>query len=134
MSLISYGCHTEGQPCRHGPPHATVYVAVGDPHEAARQAASCRTYAENRAWRVVGTVIEPTPDLPLERREGWRRVNTSADGEAVEIVVVHSPDAVDADAGVFQCLSERFRKRQKVLVAVSGIPEPEQPGRREKSR
>jgi hypothetical protein len=134
MSLISYGCHTEGKPCRHGPPPATVYVATTDPKEAERQVAACRAYAENRAWRVVGKVVEPTPDLPLERREGWRRLRARADGEIVEIVVVHSPDAVDADVRTFQCMADSFRKRQKVLVAVTGVPEPEQPGRREKTR
>ncbi|MGW1075650.1 hypothetical protein [Streptomyces sp. NPDC002537] len=131
MDALSYGCKTDGKPCRHGPPPTLVYVSGADTAEARRQASRCRNYAELRAWKVITTVIETTPDLPLGSREGWGKVRATLKAGGGEIIVVPGPTTVGTDRHGFDVLKAEFRSQDAVLVAAIEAPEPPPvPGRR----
>ncbi|WP_052848306.1 hypothetical protein [Streptomyces avicenniae] len=125
MSQIHYDhCFRNGEPCRHGPPGTIVYVCERDARTAARHARTCAEYARTRAWDVVDTIVESTPDLPLKEREGWRSAGRHLrDGTAEAVVIWHPLQVADDRAG-FAVLQRDFRERYAVLVAATGIPAP----------
>ncbi|WP_129842382.1 hypothetical protein [Streptomyces sp. RFCAC02] len=146
MSRIHYDhCFRNGEPCRHGPPGTLVYICEPDRGTADRQARDCAEYARTRAWRVVGTIIESTPDRPLGEREGWRRAGERLRDETADAIVTWHPrhvvgtgggagetggvrgakQADDRDgAAAFAVLQRDFRARRLVLVAATGAPAP----------
>ncbi|MBB5121358.1 recombinase family protein [Streptomyces eurocidicus] len=124
MDALSYGCNTDGRPCRHGPPPTLVYVSHIRPEEAERLANNCRNYAKVRAWSVIETVIEETPDRALNAREGWKKVVATLKAGSGEIIVVPGPASVDTDVPGFEALKSEFRSHDAVLVAAFDGPEP----------
>ncbi|GAA1913329.1 hypothetical protein [Streptantibioticus ferralitis] len=124
MATNGYPPVTDGAPGRHGPIPTIVYVCEPDTATAERLADLCRIHAAQRAWWVVDTVIEQTPNAPLNKREGWTRVKAALDQGAVGIVITWSPISVAPGLAEFQVLQAEFRVNEAVLVAVTGIPDP----------
>ncbi|MDF3287866.1 hypothetical protein [Streptomyces silvisoli] len=129
MATNGYSPATDGVPGKHGPIPTLVYVCEPDSATAEQLADLCRIHAAHRAWWVVDTVIEATPDAPLQQREGWQRVKAALARGSVDIVITWSPVSVAAGLAEFQVLQAEFRVNEAVLVAVTGIPDPPPPQR-----
>ena len=87
MATESYGCKTE-RPCTHGPIPTILYTCADTQEDTARQLAAAESYATNRAWKPVATVIETMPGRPLPEREGWLKVESALSLEEAGIAVV----------------------------------------------
>jgi hypothetical protein len=124
MATAGYSWLTEGHSSQHGPMHGPIptiiYICEQDTAIAARLEGQCREHAAQRAWRVVGTVMDNSPQTPLDAREGWRQVTGALAGGIVGIVVTWDPASVASGAAGFHALQAQFRAGGVVLVAVTG--------------
>ncbi|MCQ4082370.1 hypothetical protein NGB36_17625 [Streptomyces sp. RB6PN25] len=124
MATAGYSRLTDGHSSGHGPIHGPIptiiYICERDTAIAERLAGQCRGHAEQRAWRVVDTVIDNSPLTPLDAREGWKQVIGALAEGSVGIVVTWDPASVASGPGDFQTLQATFRAGGTVLVAVTG--------------
>ncbi|GAA0579673.1 recombinase family protein [Streptomyces crystallinus] len=124
MSVKMQGCHPD-RPCRHGPTPTIVYVSgTQSDAEAEARANVCRSFASVRGWPLVGTVIETTPERPLEVREGWAKVLAAVSSGAAEVIATYDPAHLGLDVEGFEALGAHLREREVVLVAATGTPAP----------
>ncbi|MFJ3232313.1 recombinase family protein [Streptomyces sp. NPDC086787] len=123
-------CNLDGQSCRHGPLPTVVYICADDESTHDGQAQHCSSFARNRAWNVVDVVAENGEGVSVDQRPGWTDVMSKcSDGRSVIVVVPH-PAALGMNVEDFQTLQSVFREKEKVLVAVSGLPTHSAPARR----
>ncbi|MFE9120903.1 hypothetical protein [Streptomyces sp. NPDC007172] len=124
MSVKMQGCHPD-RPCRHGPTPTVVYVSGAKSDEEAESRASvCRSFASVRGWPLVATIIETTPERPLEVREGWAEVLATVNSGSAEVIATYDPSHLGLDLEGFEALGAHLRDREVVLVAATGTPAP----------
>jgi DNA invertase Pin-like site-specific DNA recombinase len=97
-----------------------IYVSPPGPEDRPeRFVQACEAHVRRCGWPHLATVVETTPDRPLELREGWGQVLNAAATREAEIVVVHSAPHLGVDADDLEPLKAHFRQREVILVVIN---------------
>ncbi|MFE9409358.1 hypothetical protein ACFYN0_11225 [Streptomyces sp. NPDC006704] len=82
----------------------------------------CKHFAQVRGWPLAETVVETTPERPLELREGWARVMEAVSDGSAEVIAVYDAAQIGLGLDEFEVMQRDLRMREVVLTAVDRAP------------